>query len=105
MRKNNEVLEAMEKFKNLVEIEIGFKLKALKINRGGEHLFQAFSFFLQQISYFSIINPIKNPMQQNCITRKTQHYLTMLKVLYMMFLISYLTKIINVTFYLYPIGL
>lgn len=70
MRKNNEVLEVMEKFKNLVEIEISFKLKALKTNRGGEHLFQAFSYFLQQISYFSIINPIKNPMQQNCITRK-----------------------------------
>jgi hypothetical protein len=28
LRKNNEVLEVMEKFKNLVEIEIGHKLKA-----------------------------------------------------------------------------
>jgi hypothetical protein len=38
LKKKNEALKVMKKFNNLVEIEIGFKLKALLIDHKGEFL-------------------------------------------------------------------
>jgi hypothetical protein len=38
LKKNTEILKVMKKFKNLVEIEIGCKLKVLEIDCGKEFL-------------------------------------------------------------------
>lgn len=45
LKKKNEVLKVMKKFKNLVEIKIGHKLKVMKTNCGRKFLSQAFSDF------------------------------------------------------------